>query len=399
MGNVNWDNSGKGVVMNTKKYLITIILLLAGLITIGCQKQEKKQDAKELIVPKELATAIEANDLSNIKSILEKNPKLVNAKYEAKYGGGITPLHVAVRYGTPQMVRLLIANGADIDARDNNGKTPLFDSMSEMRIGPEGTALPHNAKEKSLILIENGANVKTKIKIYGITLLHKAAENGWYDVSEILIEKGVKVNAKSKYGGTAMHYAIQGAPGAHEGNIDIVKLLIAKGANVNSKTSWGWIRGNWTPLHMAVEFGGRKNDNIVEFLIANGAQVNARDTFGNTPLHILAKSQGKYSSEKAKILIEHGAKVNIENSEYVTDFHKNILGQEKLRKSWHTPLALAIENDNVDLAELLKKHGAVEDVPNGLIKSIFEPFIDPFRSSQRGDHLDIFPRLLSHFIP
>lgn len=64
------------------------------------------------------------------------------------------------------------------------------------------------------------------------------------DIVELLIEKGAKVNAKTKYNWTPLIYATR------LGNLNIVKLLIEKGAEVNVKDN-----KNWTPLIHAARSG------------------------------------------------------------------------------------------------------------------------------------------------
>ena len=42
-----------------------------------------------------------------------------------RISGGMTPLHLAAEYGRNQVVELLIAKGADVNAEDEDGETPL----------------------------------------------------------------------------------------------------------------------------------------------------------------------------------------------------------------------------------------------------------------------------------
>lgn len=107
------------------------------------------------------------------------------------------------------------------------------------------------------------------------------------------------------------------------------------GADVNEKNEAGW-----APLH----FVSRSGDyDIVQFLIENGADVNLKGNFLITSLHFAA---GLGHDDIVKILIENGANVNAEADNGMT------------------PLSAASSNkapdDNEEIVEYLKKHGASE---------------------------------------
>ena len=85
--------------------------------------------------------------------------------------------------------------GDDVNAKDNIGKTPLHQAASDgdMQIAE--------------LLIDNGANVNAKDDQFGGTPLHGAAMEGHRETAELLIAKGAYVNAKSKVGVTPLDLA------------------------------------------------------------------------------------------------------------------------------------------------------------------------------------------------
>ena len=110
---------------------------------------------------------------------------------------------------------------------------------------------------------------------------------------------------------------------ANHGLNEIAKLLIEKGANVNSKADY-----DYTPLMIAT------NTVIAELLIKNGANVNATHQYG-TGLHIAA---GVGNRSVAEWFIANGADVNA-------------------KSDFGTPLDMAIEENQTEIADLLRKHG------------------------------------------
>jgi len=141
----------------------------------------------------------------------------VNAK-----GGpvGRTPLHEAALRGHKEIAELLIANGADVNAKDNYGATPLDwaidDEIADLirnhggKTGEEWTALIDAAADGNIEVVKQllaaGANVNAKNK-WGGTPLHWAARGGHKEIVELLIAKGVNVNAKDDEGETPLDQA------------------------------------------------------------------------------------------------------------------------------------------------------------------------------------------------
>ena len=142
------------------------------------------------------------------------------------------PLHEAAKAGDLDSVNHFITvHMADVDAKNNDGNTPLHDA-----------ALRGNASVAS-ILIAAGADVNAKNN-FGETPLHHAALRGNASVASILIAAGADVNAKDNLGDTPLHYAAQ------RGNASVASILIAAGADVNVKANNGD-----TPLHDAARYG------------------------------------------------------------------------------------------------------------------------------------------------
>ncbi|XP_031627754.1 poly [ADP-ribose] polymerase tankyrase-2-like [Contarinia nasturtii] len=221
-----------------------------------------------------------------------------------------TPLHEAVKHNNLCVVELLITQGANVNARADEGMTPIFEAAKT------------GNKDVAELLIKHGASVKAR-KTYSETPLLVASENGNKDVVELLIENGgAEIGRKSL--DDTLFKAVE------NGNKDVVELLIKHGADIHASDTWGY-----TPLHSAAKYG---NKDAVEVLIKHRAYVNAQTEYGKvTPLHQAAENGNK---DVVEFLIKHGANV------YATNYYKE------------TPLHEAAEYGNTEAIEVLLRYGA-----------------------------------------
>ena len=167
-------------------------------------------------------------------------------------------IHQAVEAGNLKSVLSLIDGNIELlNARDNNGRTPL----------------------------------------------HLALELGRGEIVDSLIARGADVNLPDKDNNSPLHYA------AVSGDAGLVRSLLEKGAatiNDTSCTQRGGFVGDWTPLHLACLEGYPET---VQLLLDHGADIEARDGLQRTPLILSAESG---NLRVAEILIDRGADMNAE---------------------------------------------------------------------------------------
>jgi len=133
-------------------------------------------------------------------------------------------LHQAVIAGNRYEVERLLAHGADVNARNGDGWTPLHQAAS------------NGNREMAELLLAHGADVNAKDEINGFTPLRLGADSDHADVVELLLAKGADVNASGEDGNTALHMA------AWRGDVPMAELLLDHGADVNAK--------NYKDFHM-----------------------------------------------------------------------------------------------------------------------------------------------------
>lgn len=188
-----------------------------------------------------LKLAPNAEDAEKVKSLVNKL-EFGFERSNVRNSVGETPLHEAVQLSQKEKIELLIAKGADIEARDSLGLTPLHWAF-----------ITSKNNEMVKLLIAKGANIDARLK-NGKTLLHDAR----IDDAEQLIAMGADVNAKDNDGKTPLHVA------AFWGRRDMAELLIANWANVNAKDNNGR-----TPLK-ETEIMGKKD--VADLLRKHGAK-------------------------------------------------------------------------------------------------------------------------------
>ena len=163
----------------------------------------------------------------------------------------------AIEIDDADKVTRALNNGADVNAKNNDGNTVLI----------EASKTGHT--EIVTILLEKGADVNAKDN-YGWTALICASANGHTEIMAMLLKKGTDVNATSNTGLSALHIA------SLNGHAEIVEKLLEEGANVNAKNNDSYTALMWASEHGHIE--------IVRDLLKNGADVNAKDDNDYTAL-------------------------------------------------------------------------------------------------------------------
>jgi putative CocE/NonD family hydrolase len=259
------------------------------------------------------------------------------------------PLHQAAADGDIDQVKLLIAEGADINAEDEEKKTPLWyavdsDNMEVVQLLVEaGTdvnagswpplcqAVDENNTAIAEYLIDHGADINVPS---GWTPLQQAPLYSSIEMVELLIEAGADVNAGPR---TALHSATRRA------RKDMTELLLQKGADVNAKDSRG------RPILQEAADSGSVE--IVELLIAKGADVNAE------PWKILQSTFQRGHKDITELLLQKGADVNVKDSDGLTALHRvAVVGQQAIAELLLAKGAKVDERD--DMYEFTALHYA-----------------------------------------
>jgi ankyrin repeat protein len=257
-----------------------------------------------------LAHAVLHNREAIIALLLEKG-----AKIEVLPALGSTinvegRLHNAIESGSANVVRLLLAMGADVAERDGEGKTPLAHAVLRDREAIVKLLLEKGANSEDSTAL--GSTKKTNGR------LQSAIDSGNENVVRSLLALGADLEERmGNFNMTSLLFA------AYKGKLAIVKILLEKGADVNARDMI-----EWSVLHWAAYKG---DPGVLQILLDNGAlhliDVTAKSREpGDTPLHAAAKLN---MIAVAQMLVERGARVNPKNDKGMTPY--------QVAQRWNSP--------------------------------------------------------------
>jgi uncharacterized protein len=188
-------------------------------------------------------------------------------------------LIAAAQIGKVDAVNRLIAEGANIETTDQDGRTALV------------VATAFGQTDVVKILLTAGANVNPGTPNRK-TPLHIAAASGKTDILKALLDAGARIDVADEDGNQPLHLAAVNPTNGH-----IVKDLLIAGARVDATNNDGM-----QPIHIAARAAGAGN---VQTLLASGAKSDAVDRYGLQPLHLVA--QGGAQRIKASRVSSNGA--------------------------------------------------------------------------------------------
>lgn len=224
-----------------------------------------------------------------------------------------------------EIIKTLLAAGANVNATDEKGRTTLL------------WAVPISPLEVIQALLNAGAdpNIRAEMNyVLGDTALMAAASAKRPEVVRALLEKGAEVNrSDQERRGTPLLYSIK------EHNLETVKILLEHGADVNVRD---WRQE--TALMIAAQDG---NSDLVPLLLERGAAINAANKDGETAL--MAAASGDHP-DIAQFLLDKGANAQARD------------------RQGNTALTYAAERGKTDpISVLLLKRG----VRVGLLDAVF----------------------------
>jgi RNA polymerase sigma factor (sigma-70 family) len=292
--------------------------------------------------------------LELVTELLDADPALLDRRDDGPRDwalNGAAPLHVAAGGGWPDgdwprivlIFDLLLERGAEIDATDTLGRTPLHQALERENaaavraLGERGAsidifaaaALPDAAEVERLLARDVAlANARQSD---GVAPLFYAAGLGSTETAALLLRSGAEPDTCAErfwMVSVPLHFA------AMRGRAETCACLLDHGAVVDRPNRFGY-----TPLLLAARWG---HTEPARLLLERGANVNAQDAAGMSALHWLR------SVELVELLISYGADVNLRARP-----HTFALGR--------TPLHLAVLNGKEELARLLRRHGADEN--------------------------------------
>jgi len=231
--------------MNHKKTFLYVLLAVFFIMFSQGVSADKTGDAIRAVVK---------NDYAAVTKYIDEGLD-PNLKGKGAYQAAL--LNTACRKNSIQMVKLLLAKGADVNLADDRGDTPLM-----------------------------------------LAALHARTP----EIVKLLVQKGADINAVSDDGSSILDHAVIGVVSS-QGSMQAVKFLVDQGLDVDKSSvkKREDYRG-YTVLMMAV----RSNKiELTEYLISKGANVNTRALKGDTPLSIAVAEK---HNKMITLLKKHGAK-------------------------------------------------------------------------------------------
>ena len=248
--------------------------------------------------------------------------------------GGLTALHFAARQGCLATAEVLVKAGAQINAVNPNGFSPILLAIINAHYDVAAYLLRQGADS-------NIADEVGRTPLYAAIDMHTLPDSnlpwpselnneiGSLDLVKDLLNRGANVNVQLKKQQPYRSKVDRGADtilttgttpllrAAKAGDIEAMKVLMAKGADPNVTTKFGL-----TPLMAAAGLGTKEEDTTgrkkteeqaigsIQLCLDAGADVNATDHQGETALHGAAQ---KGYDKVVQFLADHGAKLDVKD--------------------------------------------------------------------------------------
>lgn len=257
----------------------------------------------------------------------------------------ISALHANASRANAKILPLLLKAGANIDAGDSKGKTPLMYALRQ----PGGESF-------ALALLQQGANYTSRDSA-GNSTMHYAALGGNLEGIYLTKSGGVDINTRNVDGMTPLHVAVIRSP------VRIVEEMLALGADLKARDNAGL-----NALHYAAGYGSR---DLVKFIYEKAPQLFTENFAGANPLdiaHLAGNDEiaiffrrkghnfGDYRYEELVQAVANG------DAELTRALLRD--GANPNRPTDIFPIHTAAEAGDLDCIEVLLRYGARLDLPD-----------------------------------
>ncbi|KAL8962669.1 MAG: hypothetical protein Q9183_005122 [Haloplaca sp. 2 TL-2023] len=296
-----------------------------------------------IISPLTVAAGFGLTDI--VASLLDQGAEIDETRFQ-----GMSALDMASRNGYVSVVRLLLDRGANLHQAQKNGVNPFI------------MAAAWNRSDVVRTIFERDRSIINSRNVFGKTALHDAAERGFNDTVQVLIQCGSNLTRKSNAGWTPLVFA------AHSGHIPTLSLILKAGAPVDSPE----------PDTRQATYIAAKNSNLsmLQFLFDNGAAVGTRGFIKNTVLHGVMVGEG--DPQIMRLITKQKGFLGALN-------HRNVMGRTALHDGVDrnrlaavsilleydpafepdnegcTPLHCAVQSNHVEMTKLLLTKPAGRD--------------------------------------
>ncbi|MGH7144309.1 MAG: ankyrin repeat domain-containing protein [Planctomycetota bacterium] len=247
---------------------------------------------------------------------------------------GETPLQCAAKNGYTDIVSLLILAKADLNAKDAAGHTALDDAVAAGHTGVASLLKKYGAAGTLAVPPDAGIHADPKASLDPVQ--EKAFLDACYACDTAKMDALLKLNPNLAFSRDPSDYTgLHALACASRASPEMAEKLLDLGVPVDIRHKWGR-----TPLHRACEFG---NLALIKFFLQKGADINALDDNHWSPLYFAAQSENDADHVAAiQYLLDHKADPTLKS------------------KDGLTPYGVAKQKGNTLLVKVFEEHGITQ---------------------------------------